>query len=175
MQNGIVKEVVSGDTLVVMGRAAGGPPPVMSVTLAGITAPRLGRRDGTSPDEPWAWAAREALRRACVGRQVAFKVEGGGGKPGAEGVSGYDICLSLSDVDIGPVSLYVVDLSIAVIGRRCMSVGAGAASEYRALSMGDVSEYRFLSLRGLRQWHFVSWHIAAAPAMLSVYLSPSLL
>eukprot|EP00161_Ancyromonas_sigmoides_P023755 TRINITY_DN7505_c0_g1_i1.p2 TRINITY_DN7505_c0_g1~~TRINITY_DN7505_c0_g1_i1.p2 ORF type:complete len:961 (+),score=592.59 TRINITY_DN7505_c0_g1_i1:68-2884(+) len=85
MQNGIVKEVVSGDTLVVMGRAAGGPPPVMSVTLAGITAPRLGRRDGTSPDEPWAWAAREALRRACVGRQVAFKVEGGGGKPGAEG------------------------------------------------------------------------------------------
>lgn len=38
---GTVKEIVSGDTLVVMGPARGGPPPEKRLTLASLIAPRM--------------------------------------------------------------------------------------------------------------------------------------
>lgn len=38
---GVVKSVLSGDTLVVMGMPRGGPPPEKQITLASIEAPRL--------------------------------------------------------------------------------------------------------------------------------------
>lgn len=38
---GTVKEVVSGDTLVIMGPVKGGPPPEKRLTLASLIAPRM--------------------------------------------------------------------------------------------------------------------------------------
>ena len=38
---GTVKEVVSGDTLVIMGPSRGGPPPEKRLTLASLIAPRM--------------------------------------------------------------------------------------------------------------------------------------
>jgi staphylococcal nuclease domain-containing protein 1 len=81
----IVKAVPSGDTLLVMGAdSSRGPPPEKLISLTGITSPRLGNRNGT-PDQPFAWAAREYLRKLCIGKPVTFVIEsaGTGPAPGA--------------------------------------------------------------------------------------------
>ncbi|KAJ1471847.1 hypothetical protein T484DRAFT_3485485 [Baffinella frigidus] len=72
---GTVKSVLSGDTIVVMGAPSNGPPPEKQLTLAGIMCPRLGRRDGASKDEPFAWPAREFLRSKVVGKPCTFELE----------------------------------------------------------------------------------------------------
>ena len=49
-QTAWIKHVISADTLVLRGRPIGGPPKERTLSLAGITAPRLGRKanqDGT--------------------------------------------------------------------------------------------------------------------------------
>mmetsp|Transcript_36162 Transcript_36162/g.91251 ORF Transcript_36162/g.91251 Transcript_36162/m.91251 type:complete len:949 (-) Transcript_36162:968-3814(-) len=72
---GVVKEVLSGDTLVVMGNVKGGPPPEKRITLSSLQAPRLGRRDGTTKDEPFAWQSREFLRKKAIGQPCIFRVD----------------------------------------------------------------------------------------------------
>ena len=71
--NGVVKAVHSGDCLTVMSKATNGPPPEKTLTLSSLIAPRLGRADNR--DEPYAWEAREFLRRTCIGREVVFRVD----------------------------------------------------------------------------------------------------
>mmetsp|Transcript_11894 Transcript_11894/g.17812 ORF Transcript_11894/g.17812 Transcript_11894/m.17812 type:complete len:506 (-) Transcript_11894:2730-4247(-) len=67
-----VKAVLTGDTLVLMGRAVNGPPPELQISLSGVQAPRLARGpNGT--DEPCAWEAREFLRKLCLGKTVQFR------------------------------------------------------------------------------------------------------
>lgn len=71
-----VKAVVSGDTLILQGRSTGGPPPERQMSLSSLMAPRVARGPtGMAQEEPWGWAAREFLRRHCVGFQVSFKVD----------------------------------------------------------------------------------------------------
>uniref|UniRef100_A0A7S2RCV2 Uncharacterized protein n=1 Tax=Mucochytrium quahogii TaxID=96639 RepID=A0A7S2RCV2_9STRA len=72
-----VKEVVSGDTLVLSGRPNNGPPPEIKLTLASLQAPRMGNKTkaGESKDEPFAFQSREFLRKLAVGKAVRFKVE----------------------------------------------------------------------------------------------------
>lgn len=72
---GIVKAVLSGDTLVVMKQASAvnGPPPEMRLTLSNLKAPLLSR-DGLS-DEPYAWASRQYLRSKLIGRPVSFRID----------------------------------------------------------------------------------------------------
>jgi len=75
MLNGIVKGVLSGDTLIIMGAdASKGPPPEKQISLSGVASPRMGNRNGT-PDQPFAWAAREFLRKSVIGKRVTFRVE----------------------------------------------------------------------------------------------------
>ena len=71
---GTVKEVLSGDTVVVMGASKSGPPPELKLTLASLQAPRIGFRKDR-PDEPFAFASREFLRRLVIGKRVKFRVE----------------------------------------------------------------------------------------------------
>ena len=105
VQTGLVKAVLSGDTIVVMGPSkgiksqphnmnplrhlspmrvnqrlrSGGPPPEKTLTLAGIIAPRLGRHyakdESGMKDEPWAWESKEMIRKMCVGKAVSFRSE----------------------------------------------------------------------------------------------------
>ncbi|KDD73715.1 hypothetical protein H632_c1898p0, partial [Helicosporidium sp. ATCC 50920] len=73
---GVVKEVLSGDTLIILGASKPGTiPPEKRLTLAFLAAPRLGRRDGATSDEPHAWASREYLRKLIVGKPVVFRTE----------------------------------------------------------------------------------------------------
>ncbi|CAH0577989.1 unnamed protein product [Chrysodeixis includens] len=76
---GIVKQVLSGDTIVIRRQPQGGPPPEKIIALSGITAPKLARQrtannDIETKDEPYAWEAREFLRK-LVGREVIFTAE----------------------------------------------------------------------------------------------------
>lgn len=75
---GIVKAVPSGDSLVLLkpGPSVGGPPPELRVFLSSVRAPSLARGDDpSSRDEPCAFAAREALRSALIGKRVIFVLE----------------------------------------------------------------------------------------------------
>ncbi|CAN8256952.1 unnamed protein product [Cochlearia groenlandica] len=72
---GRVKAVTSGDCLVVtaLTHNRSGPPPEKTITLSSLVAPRMARRGGT--DEPFAWESKEFLRKLCIGKEVAFKVD----------------------------------------------------------------------------------------------------
>ncbi|XP_034937928.1 staphylococcal nuclease domain-containing protein 1 [Chelonus insularis] len=76
---GIVKLIVSGDTITIRGVPRGGPPPEKTITLSNINAPKLGRRGNTNgdevKDEPWAWEAREFLRKKLIAQEVVFTEE----------------------------------------------------------------------------------------------------
>lgn len=80
-KRGIVKQVLSGDTVIIRG-CVGAPPPEKTISFSSITAPKLARRGTGSveetKDEPWAWEAREFLRKKLVGEEVWFTSE----KPG---------------------------------------------------------------------------------------------
>ncbi|KAL1502357.1 hypothetical protein ABEB36_007507 [Hypothenemus hampei] len=80
-KRGIVKQVLSGDSVIIRG-TTGAPPPEKQIVLSKITAPKLARRPGgpsesstESKDEPWAWEAREFLRKKLVGEEVIFTSE----------------------------------------------------------------------------------------------------
>lgn len=76
---GIVKQIFSGDSVVIRGQPKGGPPPEKILALSNIVAPRLARRAiGEQPetfDEPCAWECREFLRKKLIGKDVQFSVE----------------------------------------------------------------------------------------------------
>ncbi|CAI2334758.1 unnamed protein product [Caenorhabditis sp. 36 PRJEB53466] len=76
VRRGLVKSVLSGDAIILQGSPQSGPPPEWTVYLSNVTAPRLGRRPTDSspatPDEPYAWEAREFLRKKLVGHLVTF-------------------------------------------------------------------------------------------------------
>lgn len=76
---GIVKAVISGDTVILVkpGVPKSGPPPEVRLSLSSLKAPALKPplHAATAPDEPYAWAAREFLRKKLVGKTVMFVVE----------------------------------------------------------------------------------------------------
>lgn len=67
---GTIKAVVSGSTLV-LGSTTGKNTKTM--TLQSLIAPRPAIRAGEE-DEPWAWAAREFLRKKTVGKNVTLRI-----------------------------------------------------------------------------------------------------
>ncbi|XP_017771702.1 PREDICTED: staphylococcal nuclease domain-containing protein 1 [Nicrophorus vespilloides] len=78
LHRGIVKQVLSGDSVIIRA-SQGAPPPEKQLIFSGVTAPKLGRRatDGSdeTKDEPWAWEAREFLRKKLIGEEVLFRCE----------------------------------------------------------------------------------------------------
>ncbi|XP_053597655.1 staphylococcal nuclease domain-containing protein 1 [Microplitis demolitor] len=78
-KHGIVKLIVSGDTITIRGQPRGGPPPEKTIALSNVTAPKLGRRGVNNGDdirdEPWAWEAREFLRKKLIAQEVVFAEE----------------------------------------------------------------------------------------------------
>nr|QBI71279.1 ebna2 binding protein P100 [Nicoletia phytophila] len=76
---GIVKQILSGDSVTIRGQPKGGPPPEKTLYFSNIIAPKLGRRATANAeetkDEPYAWEAREFLRRKLIGEDVLFTFE----------------------------------------------------------------------------------------------------
>ncbi|XP_066153595.1 staphylococcal nuclease domain-containing protein 1 [Euwallacea fornicatus] len=80
-KRGIIKQVLSGDSVIIR-RLTGAPPLEKQIVFSGVTAPKLARRpggpgesSGETKDEPWAWEAREFLRKKLVGEEVLFTSE----------------------------------------------------------------------------------------------------
>ena len=74
---GIVKQVLSGDTVVIRHKN-GSPPPEKQITFSYVLAPKLARRpvsNEETKDEPWAWDSREFLRKKLIGEEVCFTFE----------------------------------------------------------------------------------------------------
>jgi len=81
---GIVRSVVSGDTLILLdveeirNAANGVAPREFSLALQGLRAPSLGRRivvDGRNEktlDKPFAWESREFLRSKVIGKPIVY-------------------------------------------------------------------------------------------------------
>uniref|UniRef100_A0A668A6W5 Staphylococcal nuclease domain-containing protein n=1 Tax=Myripristis murdjan TaxID=586833 RepID=A0A668A6W5_9TELE len=74
--------VLSGCAIIVRGQPRGGPPPERQINLSNIRAGAMARRAAQSqpdtkdtPDEPWAFQAREFLRKKLIGKEVCFNVE----------------------------------------------------------------------------------------------------
>ncbi|KAG0258901.1 hypothetical protein BG011_002987 [Mortierella polycephala] len=69
-----VKSVLSADMVVLSGRPRPGSlPATRTLGLNYIQAPKLGNKD--RPDEPFAFAARNFLRKLLVGKEVMFRVD----------------------------------------------------------------------------------------------------
>jgi staphylococcal nuclease domain-containing protein 1 len=108
-----VKAVLSGDTVLLMGASAGGPPPEMQMSLSSLAAPRLARREGDT-EEAFAWQSREFLRKLCVGKVVEFAVE-------------YSV--AAINRDFGTLALGGKDLSQAVVAAGFATVSAKDADK----------------------------------------------
>jgi len=71
---GWVKQVMDGGAVVIRGPPKNGPPAERILALTNIDAPRLARRptpnSAATEDEPFAWEAREFLRKLVVGKQI---------------------------------------------------------------------------------------------------------
>ncbi|CDW57997.1 TUDOR and SNase domain containing protein [Trichuris trichiura] len=77
---GIVKQILGDGSVVIRGQPKGGPPPERQLSLSYVVVPRLARRPTDAfpteiKDEPYAWEAREWMRKFLVGKQVQFKLE----------------------------------------------------------------------------------------------------
>ncbi|RUP51372.1 tudor domain-containing protein [Jimgerdemannia flammicorona] len=68
-----VKSVLSGDTVILRKVRQTGPPAERLLALSNVQAPRLGNRE--KEDEPFAFAARDYIRKLLVGKEVSFKPE----------------------------------------------------------------------------------------------------
>lgn len=73
MMHAVIKSITSGDTLV-LAHPTKIPPVEKTFTLAHIQTPRLARRNETT-EEAFAFAAREFVRRKCLGKPITFQVE----------------------------------------------------------------------------------------------------
>lgn len=77
LYQGIVKQVLSGDTVVIRHKS-GSPPPEKQITFSYVLAPKLARRpvsNEETKDDPWAWDSREFLRKKLIGEEVCFTFE----------------------------------------------------------------------------------------------------
>jgi len=79
MHKGVVKQVLSGDSIIIRGQPRGGPPPERQLALSNVVAPRLARRavgdSVETSDEAYAWETREFLRKKLIGKEVQFFIE----------------------------------------------------------------------------------------------------
>jgi staphylococcal nuclease domain-containing protein 1 len=77
----IVKSIVSGDTLVVKSLGASANESEQRISLNYVTAPKLARppteagASGSTVDEPYAFEAREYLRKKLVGQEITYTVD----------------------------------------------------------------------------------------------------
>jgi staphylococcal nuclease domain-containing protein 1 len=70
-----IKSVLSGDTVVLLGRATAGgqSAPEVTFTFERVTAPRMASKANNNVDDPGAFSSREWLRNLCVGKTVTFE------------------------------------------------------------------------------------------------------
>ena len=76
MIKGLVKGVLSGDTIIISGKLpkGGGLPDEFLLTLTGIIAPKIGNSSKLE-EEPFSFESREFLRKLIIGKVVLYKID----------------------------------------------------------------------------------------------------
>ncbi len=76
MIKGLVKGVLSGDTIIISGKLpkSGALPEEFQLTLTGVLAPKIGNSTKLN-DEPYSYESREFLRKMVIGKVVLYKVD----------------------------------------------------------------------------------------------------
>eukprot|EP00934_Nitzschia_sp_Nitz4_P002159 Nitzschia sp. Nitz4//scaffold7_size249615//37641//40616//NITZ4_001145-RA/size249615-processed-gene-0.177-mRNA-1//-1//CDS//3329558346//2159//frame0 len=79
-----VKQVLSGDTVVLVGKAVSptAKAPEVTFALENVSAPRMASKSNANVDEPGAFPAREWLRQLVVGKMVKFETKKQGASAG---------------------------------------------------------------------------------------------
>lgn len=150
MQRGIVKSVLSGDTIIV--RSEQSPPKGQAakervIHLSGIAAPRLGSM--VREDEPFAFAAREFLRPQLVGKLVQYTISHSveGNKTATNGAPvdrEYGVILSAPSTPGGPPT----DVALLVVANGWAKVREnGGEGEEAVRRLGADEAKRRESLR----------------------------
>jgi len=124
---GIVKQIISGESIVIRGPPKGGPPPEKTITLSSIKAPKLAKRaiagSEETKDEPWAWEAREFLRKKLIGEMVLWVPAEN--KPAAAGNRDYGTVYLGKDAATGE------NINEAIVAEGLASVRGGGADVAR--------------------------------------------
>ena len=70
-----VKSVLSGDTVVLVGKKGNNATraPEVTFTFEKVNAPRMASKANNNVDDPGAFSSREWLRNICVGKTVSFE------------------------------------------------------------------------------------------------------
>ncbi|XP_042897103.1 staphylococcal nuclease domain-containing protein 1 [Parasteatoda tepidariorum] len=146
---GIVKQVISGDTIVLKGQPKrSGPPDEITIILTGIQAGKLARRPTTTAestkDEPYAWEAREFLRQKLVGKRVFFTFEKakGGEKSSTGGAREYGIVYNGTDANSENVAESLISEGLASVRSA-----ASRSNEY-IQKLRDLEEIAKTSAKG---------------------------
>jgi staphylococcal nuclease domain-containing protein 1 len=144
--SGRLLEVVSGDTLVILTnptRPAGVAADERRVSLASIRAPRMGNARREEKDQPWAWEAKDWLRRTYAGKDVSVTVDytrvmGGGAadKDGAEANPGQE--RSFATVLYTTKKGEDVNVAVGLVGEGFAEVVRHRAGEDRASAYDDL-------------------------------------
>ncbi|CAH8577003.1 unnamed protein product [Schistosoma rodhaini] len=112
---GIVKQVLSGDTIMIRDRPINGPPPERTIILSNISCGRVARKPSTgvptgTSEDPFAWEAREFVRTLLIGKEVCYSIETeqpSGRKYGCvyvgKNISGENVALSLVEQGLAEV------------------------------------------------------------------------
>jgi staphylococcal nuclease domain-containing protein 1 len=77
-QRGVVKAILSGDSFTLRSSLPQAVPTTNDdkiVSLAFVTSPRIASNKRGTEDEPFAFEARETLRRSLVGKEIAIRIE----------------------------------------------------------------------------------------------------
>ena len=76
MIKGLVKGVISGDTIIISGKLpkGGALPEELSLTLTGVFAPKIGNSSKLE-EEPFSFESREFLRKLVIGKVVQYKID----------------------------------------------------------------------------------------------------
>lgn len=75
--NGIVKQVISADTYILIGAKRDGVAQEKQISLACVQCPRLFMKSQNyeKAEEPFAWEGREFIRKLIIGKNVNFVIE----------------------------------------------------------------------------------------------------
>ena len=149
-----LQAVLSGDTIVVVGKAVGqAPPQEVTLTLASIQAPRISRGPSQNVEEPYGWESREMLRTYCIGKQATFRINrtfadvemvGAGETSSGKLMVEAGLATVTPAVGDGKVSTYYDDLVVleeeAKEGFRGVHSGKGPPGDVRKINWSPTQE-----------------------------------
>jgi len=137
-----VQEIVSGDTLALVVESGAMSGSALRVFLASIRAPRLARPGGGGTDEPYAYDAREFLRKSLIGQrvrvQIVYQKVSGGAAGSGTGSQAAQQSPAASAAANANAMLFA---SVYCEGKSASTTAAGGTAEANGGSSGNGEKF----------------------------------